>query len=338
MKTNLSFYIFLPVYLTLLALLCFVAINTGSLEIDFYQIREAIFHYDASNKVHFVVANLRLPRIFTALVAGGSLALAGYLMQAMVNNPLADPYILGTASGASLGVNIAYLLAGSAVTLGIFSISAAAFIGAIGITMLAVFIAMKQGGLVPDRLLLTGIALSSMATAIISLLIYLSDNDNKLKSVVYWSLGSFEKSSWQQLLFPVFVLIAALLLFAFLSKHLNVMLMGEHRASSLGLNLATLRWYIMITASLLTASAVAMAGPLGFVGLMVPHIIRGIFGVHNKYNVTYTVLMGGVYLLACDILSRLLYPPVGIPPGIITSFLGVPFFVYLLSKKNYKFS
>ncbi|MFN6945018.1 MAG: FecCD family ABC transporter permease, partial [Cytophagaceae bacterium] len=278
------------------------------------------------------------PRVLLALAIGGSLALSGYLMQAMVNNPLADPYILGTASGASLGVNLSYMILPAFLAGSFFTVSLSAFTGALGITFLAVIISWKSGKIIPDRLLLTGIALSSMSVSLISLMIYLSDNDSKLKSVVYWSLGSLERSSWEYVPLAFVALIVATISFSFMYKHLNIMLLGESRAQSLGLEIKLFRWIILLSSSFLTGVAVAIAGPVGFVGLMIPHIVRGIFGIQGRYNIIVTVLIGGCYLLLCDIISRILYPPAGIPIGIITSFLGIPFFVYLLSKRNYRFS
>jgi iron complex transport system permease protein len=258
-------------------------------------------------------------------------------MQAMVNNPLADPFILGTASGASLGASLIYLVFPASV-ISVFLPSISAFIGAIAVTLIAVVIAYQKGHLMPTKLLLAGLALSSLTVAIISFMIYFTKDEGKLKTVIFWSMGSFELAKWEYipLLFTSIIVIVGL--FSFLNKHLNILLLGESRSHNLGVNVSRLRWWILISSSIITGFSVATCGPIGFVGLMIPHFTRGLYGVNGKFNIPFTFLLGGVFMLFCDIISRKIYPPSGIPIGIITSFLGIPFFVYLLSKKNYRFN
>jgi iron complex transport system permease protein len=328
----------ISIYLILLSLLMTVGLLFGPFELQVEELFHIIWNYEATNKLHYIVLNLRLPRIILAFMVGGCLALAGYLMQAMVNNPLADPYLLGTASGASLGVNLGYIFFLPIAALSFLPISFFAFIGALGITLLAVVAGTSKGNIIPSRLLLAGIAFSSLAMSIMSFVIFLSGNDNKLKAIIFWSMGSFEKASWSDIPMISATLLLVTVLFSFLTKQLNILLLGEIRSTSLGLNVKVLRWVILLTSAFVTSLAVAASGPVGFVGLMVPHFVRSVWGVHGKFNILYTVLTGGVFILACDLISKLIYPPSGIPIGIITSFLGIPFFVYLLYKKNYSFS
>lgn len=330
-----SFFIFLIV--AAFGLLFFLGLQTGSFEINSETIFNSMFHYNPADNLHYIIINLRMPRIILAFLVGGALAFSGYLMQAMVNNPLAEPFILGTASGASLGASMVYLILPAAVT-NIFLPSLFAFLGAMGVTLLAILIAYDHGKLIPTKLLLAGIALSSLTVSMISLMIFFSNDESKLKTVIFWSMGSFELAKWEYIPLLSMSLILIVGVFSFLNKQLNILLLGESRSYNLGLNLARLRWAILISASLVTGFSVATCGPIGFVGLMIPHFIRGTFGVNGKFNLLFTTLLGGVFMLVCDVFSRKIYPPVGIPIGIITSFLGIPFFVYLLAKRNYKFN
>lgn len=318
--------------------LVFAGLAVGTIAISIEEVLESILHYNPNNDFHYIIMNLRLPRIVLAMLTGASLGLAGYLMQAMVNNPLADPFILGTASGASLGVNVASLFVFPVFMTSLIPVSLFAFAGAILVTILAVVVAYDNGRIIPSRLLLAGIALSSFMVALTTLLIYSSASETKLKKVVFWTMGSFEQASWLHLPFISIGLIISILVFTVFTKHLNILLLGEERAENLGVNVVRLRWIVLCGASFLTAMAVALSGPVGFVGLMVPHFVRGLFGVHGKLNVLFTSLIGGIFLIACDLLARLIFQDAALPIGIITSFLGIPFFVYLLTKKNYRFS
>jgi iron complex transport system permease protein len=206
------------------------------------------------------------------------------------------------------------------------------------ITLLAVFISIDKGHLAPSKLLLTGLGLSSLSVAIISFLIFFSNDESKLKTIIFWSMGSFESARWNYLPLLSITLILVIILFSFLTKNINLLLLGESRSHNLGLNVSKVRWAILIGSAFTTGCAVATSGPIGFVGLMVPHFVRGMFGIAGKTNVLISSLVGGAFLLACDIISREIYPPTGIPIGIITSFMGIPFFVYLLSKNSYRFN
>jgi iron complex transport system permease protein len=320
-----------------IAFLFMLGLHTGSFDIDFNVILDSIFNYNPADNLHYIIINLRMPRVILAFLVGGALAFSGYLMQAMVNNPLADPYILGTASGASLGANIVYLVL-PLTSIHVFLPSMFGFVGAILVTLIAIFIANHKGQIMPTKLLLTGIALSSLTVSLISLMIFFSDDESKLKTVIFWSMGSFEMARWEYLPLLTLALLIIVGAFSFLNKHLNILLLGESRSFNLGLNVKKMRWLILISSSILTGFSVATCGPIGFVGLMVPHFVRGIYGTNGKYNILYTTILGGFFMLVCDIIAKKIYPPMGIPIGIITSFLGIPFFVYLLSKRNYRFS
>jgi len=334
MKSKLFFVALLLISL----LLVLAGLSVGAFPTPPKVLFHAIFDYDAANSLHFVITEIRLPRLILTLLTGGALALAGYLLQTMVNNPLADPFILGTASGASLGVNFAYLgiipLLGTSTT----GASFFAFAGAMLVTLTAVAISYDKGRINPSRLLLAGIALSSLMVALTTFLLFVVNSESRLKKVIFWSMGSLEQASWEKIPFLAAVLLITTLVFTLLTKNLNILLLGESRAESLGVNIHIFRWMLVSFASLITAAAVAVAGPIGFVGLIVPHFARAVLGVHSKFIVLFTVFTGGIFLLACDILSRIVFPEASLPIGIVTSFLGIPFFVYLLTKRSYRFS
>jgi iron complex transport system permease protein len=331
------------IYLILLLLtflsiaLLLTGLFIGSFETSGAVIRQTFLHFNPNDATQYAIVYLRLPRLIMAFLVGGALAFSGYIIQALVNNPLADPYILGTASGAALGANLVFF--------GIIPISVAgmylppvfAFLGAFMVTFTAIAIAYKKGRIVPSQLLLGGIALSSLLTAITSLLTFLSDSEGKLKTIIFWTLGSFERSQWSDVPLLGVVTVCFAVLFTLLHKQIAILLLGENRAYHLGLDISRLRWLILTAMALTTGVAVATVGTIGFVGLVIPHIVRGIFGVSHRYNSLFATWIGGIFMLSCDLLARLVYPPAGLPIGILTSFLGVPFFLYLLLKKDYRF-
>ncbi|WP_210463996.1 FecCD family ABC transporter permease [Rufibacter roseolus] len=331
----------LPILLGLLVLLTlglFLGLKVGSLDTSYATVLDAIFEYDAQNATHYSIIHLRLPRLLLAFLTGASLAFSGYLMQALVNNALADPYLLGTASGASLGASFSFFLLTDLTFMGLYLPPFFALVGSFAVTLVVVLLGSRRGQLVPSQMLLVGVALSSLLTAVVSLIMFLSDSESQLKSVVFWSMGGFEKADWSNLGYPAVALAAGLVLFFFLQRHLSVLLLGADRAETLGVDVRLIRWIMLGAVSVVTGFAVAFSGPVGFVGLMVPHFTRALLGTTNRFNLIACALGGGLFLVVCDLISRWIYPPAGMPVGIVTSFFGVPFFVYLLRRKNYRFS
>ncbi|QHL87086.1 iron chelate uptake ABC transporter family permease subunit [Nibribacter ruber] len=316
----------------------FLGLKVGSIETSYSLIWEALTHYNSEDSAHYSIVHLRLPRLLLAFLTGASLAFAGYLMQALVNNALADPYLMGTASGASLGASFSLFFLTEFTVMGLYLPPFFALVGSFAVTLVVVILGSRRGQLIPSQMLLVGVALSSLLTALVSLIMFLSDSESQLKSVVFWSMGGFEKADWTNLGYPATALIAGLIIFQFLQKHLSVLLLGAERAETLGVEVGKLRWVMLLAISVVTGFAVAFSGPVGFVGLMIPHVTRAVLGITNRFNLIFCALAGGLFLVLCDILSRLLYPPAGMPVGIVTSFFGVPFFVYLLRRKNYRFS
>lgn len=271
-----------------------------------------------------LVLELRLPRAVTAFAVGGLLALAGALMQVLLRNPLADPYILGVSGGAAVGALLSLLfgLAG-------YWVSGSAFLGAL-ISMLIVFVlAHGRGGWTPTRLLLTGIVVAFGWGAAISLLLVLSDNAS-LRGMLFWLMGdlSYRSGGWLALI----VLIVGLVVCLPFARHLNVLARGETLAEALGVAVRPFSIAIYIVASLFTAVAVTEAGAIGFVGLVIPHLLRLVSGSDHRTLLPGAVLAGGSLLMLADTLARTVIAPEQLPVGVVTAAIGVPVFLYLLNR------
>ncbi len=277
------------------------------------------------------VWQFRLPRALLAGLAGAGLALAGALMQVTVRNPLAEPYILGVSSGASVGAVLVIVL-GSA-TLGGLSLNVAAFIGAVVACACVAVMARKDGALSPTRMILAGVALGTLFSAITSYLTISTDAQNVV-SVLFFLLGSVSAATMPSLLGPAIALGIAFVVAMFLSRSLNALMTGDESAISLGVNPSRLRALMLVMASLLTGSVVAVAGGIGFVGLVIPHISRIVVGSDHRRMLPVTVLGGAVFLMMADLLARTVAMPTEIPLGILTAFVGAPFFLWLMRRSG----
>ncbi|MEK4426125.1 FecCD family ABC transporter permease [Solibacillus sp. FSL K6-1523] len=284
-----------------------------------------------------IIWEIRLPRVLLGALCGAGLALCGILMQSITKNPIAEPYILGISSGASCGA-VAVIVLGGVSAIGINSISAGAFVGSI-ISGILVFVIGTQMGKTTSttRLVLTGMAISTIFAALTNLLIYSADNSNQAKSALFWTVGSLGGAKWDVLLFPFITLVIVMVVAFIMSKSLDILLLGDDSAIILGINVKMIKSIILLLATLLTASLVAITGAIGFIGLIVPHICRTIAGSDHKKLIVLSALVGSIFLILSDIFARGLFPPIEIPIGIITSLVGGPFFLYLISKKNYTF-
>ena len=276
-----------------------------------------------------VVLNLRLPRIVVATLAGGTLAVAGVAFQALTRNPLADPAILGVASGAAFGVVLAQLVGLGPTLVGAVGLSAFAFAGALVAAGVVYLIAATNGRLPIQTLLLTGVIVGLFFSSAITVVISVVDFD-RLGGVIHWLLGNLSPISGGSL--AVFAGLSAVGIWMVLgrARQLNLLALGEESALQLGVESERLKRRIFLGASLLTASVVAFAGPIGFVGLVVPHMLRGVLGPDNRLLIPAAVLAGGVFLLLADTLARTIVAPAELSVGVITAFCGAPFFVYLL--------
>lgn len=338
------YFICLFLLLALAASLIF-GITLGSAKLSLEQIifaleEELLYdnaHITTDNlAIHDIIWLLRLPRIILAGTIGAGLATCGVIMQAIVKNPLADPYILGVSSGASLGATMAIML-GIGVAWGENFIGLAAFIGAFAISLAVVFIANIGGRANSIKLLLAGMALSSLCGAISSFIIYYANNAEGMQTITYWMMGSMAGAHWSLLrvLLPLFL--AAIVFFITQSRILNLMLLGDEVAITLGRDLHLYRQVYLLVSSLIVGFAVYSAGMIGFVGLIIPHAVRCLVGQDHKQVLPISALLGATFLIWADILCRIILPRTELPIGILISLIGAPCFVYLLVKRSYGF-
>jgi iron complex transport system permease protein len=277
-----------------------------------------------------IILSLRLPRAILAGFVGAGLSVSGVTFQALLRNPLADPYILGVSSGAAVGAILAILLG-----LGTFSLGLplASFLGAF-LTILVVFYFGKQDGKIhPNTLLLAGVIIGSFLSALIMFFISVSQKE-ELHTIIFWLMGDFSFSNARAILiiFP-YILLGGLLLYL-RSRHLNLILSGEESAIQLGVNVEKLKLVSYLSASLITAASVSVCGLIGFVGLIIPHSVRLIFGPDHRLLIPASALIGASFLIASDTFARTVLAPTELPVGVITAAFGGPFFIYLLRTRK----
>jgi iron complex transport system permease protein len=297
------------------------SLNSGSVPVAVW---DAIQHPQTLNAQ--VLWELRLPRTLTAFITGALLGIAGTLMQVLLRNPLADPYILGVSGGASVGALFA-ILAGA----GTLLLQSSAFAGALFSTLLVFSLAHGRGNWDTTRLLLTGVVLAAGWGALISLLLVTSPG-TRVQGMLFWLMGDLSSATMPLAGSLVLILIAPLAFF--LSASLNLLAGGELKAASLGVAIGRLRLIIYILASLATATAVTQAGNVGFIGLIAPHMLRLAGARDHRLLVPGVILLGGTLLLIADALSRMVLAPRQLPVGILTALLGVPLFLYLLYRSG----
>jgi iron complex transport system permease protein len=276
-----------------------------------------------------IVLDLRLPRIALALVAGGGLALAGAIFQAVLRNPLAEPYVLGVAGGAAVGA-VAAVVFGLAVVPGLVQLAALA--GAIGAMLLVLRIALRVGRALDTRvLLLAGVVVGAFFNAAILLLLMMADVES-FRSAVFWMMGSLAGATWRTTAFLAAVVLPAMIVLLGLARALNLLAIGEETALFLGTDVERIKLLSYFIASLLVAAAVSACGVIGFIGLIVPHAVRLAWGSDHRLLLPASLLGGGVFLLLADTAARSLAAPAELPVGVITALVGVPLFVLLLRR------
>ncbi len=283
-----------------------------------------------------IVWFIRLPRIFLAIAVGMGLSVCGVVMQAVVKNPLADPYILGISSGASLGATVAILLGVGAVFGGNF-VGIMAFLGAFLVSLLVQGIANLGGRSNAVKLVLAGMALSAVCTAFSNLAVYMTNDSDGVRTVTYWLMGSLAAADWTNLAIVLPCILAGSLFFWTQSRTLNLMLLGDETAVTLGIHLSVWRHVFLLISSAMIGLLVYSSGTIGFVGLVIPHMIRMLFGTNHKRLIPLTALTGSVFLLWSDILCRVVIPGTELPIGILTSAIGAPCFLFLMIRKKYGF-
>ncbi len=310
--------------LILLSIFSFmVSLSVGSYALTPEQVWTALLTDEASLQ-HTIVWELRAPRAYNAFITGGLLSIAGALMQVLLRNPLADPYILGVSGGASVAALLSMSLGLSAVWL-----SGSAFAGALLSILLVFGLSHGRGNWNPTRLLLTGVVIAAGWGAVINFILSTSP-EKPLRGMLFWLMGDLSHADAG--LSGLVVLLLALIISFVLARQLNILARGEHQASVLGVSVQPLRISLFLLASILTAVAVTQAGSVGFVGLVVPHMLRLLAGSDHRLLLPASALTGGCLLLISDTVARTLIAPQQLPVGVITAFIGVPFFLYLLNK------
>lgn len=272
-----------------------------------------------------VILDIRLPRILLVFLSGGVLAVTGAALQAMFRNPLVDPYVLGLSSGAAFGAALGLWTA-------VIPIQISAFVFGLLAVGLSYFMARKHGEVSIISLILSGIITNGIFTALLTIVQILSD-PFKLQSIVHWMMGNFQHAGWSALLSALPAACIGLTILFLLRWKLNVLAMGDEEASSSGSQPQQLKWWVLVAATLASSAVVAVSGIIGLYGLMIPHVVRMIFGVDNKSTLIINLLLGGSFLVIIDDISRTL-AGFEIPIGVFTMLIGAPFFIWLLKKSN----
>src|SRR6056297_1539702 len=329
-KQKSTFFIFTVVFCVLL-ITVLISISIGTTYIPVNKIINILFNMDQQKgTLDIKIKNIRLPRIILSFLVGAGLSIAGVVFQGVIRNPMVDPYIVGISAGAGTGVTIAIVLNLQISFLFFSTIPLMAFFGSL-ITVYIVYNLAKTKDKVPVvTFLLAGVAVGFVLNAIMSFFMVIGTRD--LSKIVYWLLGSLSTASWHdiKLMLPYFIVGNFIIIF-FL-KDLNLILLGERDAQHLGVDVEKSKRFLIIGASLVTASVVSVSGSIGFIGLIVPHIARMLVGPDHKKLFPTAAILGGIFLIISDDLARILLAPMEIPVGIITALTGGPYFIYLLRK------
>ncbi len=290
-----------------------------------------IMPFELSDVDREILVSVRLPRVLVAFLMGMALGASGAVLQGILRNPLADPYILGISSGASLTAALGII--GGFSFLGSFTVPALAFIGAVVTGGLVGVMGWRRGGLWPERLLLAGVGLSFLFSALLMLMMSIS-TDEGLRRAMLWIFGDLSMSEWPRIPYGLAFVAAGILLSATRAKALNALILGDEFAHSLGFEPQRERVILFVSVGLLTSASVSLGGMIGFIGLLIPHIMRFFLGADSRLLIPASALGGGSLLCIADLISRSLLPPMELPAGVVTAIIGAPYFLYLLRRKN----
>jgi iron complex transport system permease protein len=320
------------------AVVASIALSLGSVRIPLATVWQVLFshlpgvnlqgHWDSTTDM--IVMGIRLPRIFMAGAVGTALAVAGATYQGLFRNPLADPYLIGVAQGAALGAVVGFLVPWAVG--GFYLIPALAFVGAL-LAVFVVYIVGRVGKTLPmTTLILAGVAVGAFLISITSYLILVAPD--KMPGIMSWLTGRFSLSSWDQLKLVAPYIAAGLGVILLFARPLNVMQLDEEQAQQLGINVERTKVILLIAATLITAAAVCFVGTIGFVGIIVPHAVRLIWGPDHRTLLPLSAVAGAILMIAADTISRAAIPPSEVPVGVITAFIGAPFFIFLLRRRK----
>lgn len=281
-----------------------------------------------------IVLSINLPRVVMAVFVGSGLAVSGAVMQALFRNPMASPYILGLSNGAALGAAIGMVFTISFIPV-IIAVPALAFIFCFGTMMIVYSLSRIGGNTQTETLLLSGIAVSAFLSALVSLMTFLAGDE--MEGIVFWTMGSLSKASWSNLMLVIPIIAMGIVIMSTMSKQLNAMMLGDAHAMDLGVDVRKVRFLLIICSTLVVAAAVSFVGVIGFVGLVIPHIVRLIVGPDNRILIPLTAFAGACYLIICDYIAHSLSGITGVLPiGIITALIGGPYFIYLLRRRKHE--
>ena len=322
-----------------------ISVTLGSAKISVSEVYKVLgykilgiksFSEYATGPIHDVVWIIRFPRVVLAIAIGMALSISGVVMQAIVKNPLADTYILGISSGASLGATFAIMLGFGAVLGGNF-VGVMAFIGALLVSFGVLLLANIKGSATSSKLILAGMALSAVCSSFSNFIIYIANDKTGMQSVTYWLLGSLAGAKWETNIVILPVVIIACIFFWSRYRVLNLMLLGDDVSITLGTDLHKPRHIYLIITSIMIGLSVYCAGVIGFVGLIIPHAVRMLFGTDHKKLIPISALVGAIFMICADALSRIVIPNSEMPIGILISMIGAPVFIYLMVKRSYGF-
>lgn len=311
---------------------CAVAVTIGPADVSLAEVLASITTHlglpggEVDVLTDSIVWQLRLPRVLTAAAVGAGLALSGAVMQSITRNPLADPYLLGLSSGASLGAVCVVILG-----LGV-ALPAAAFVGALAALFATLSIARVGGAITPARAVLSGLAIAQLAAAGTSFIIFWSAKGDSYREILNWLLGSVAGSSWTSVAVSASALALVGTFIVLAATRLDAFAFGDTAAASLGVNVNATRWALLGGVALLTGAMVSVSGAIGFVGLILPHLVRGLVGPGHRRLLPLVAVMGAIFLVTADTVARTVFDPRELPVGIITAFIGVPVFIVLIKR------
>lgn len=317
--------------LFLLGLLCsgLIAVSVGAIEIPVF----GILANSLDQMQETVLTQIRLPRVLLAGLVGAGLAVSGASMQGLFRNPLADPGLIGVSSGAALAVAVLIVLGGKfAGTLGLYGMSVAAFSGGLVASLLIFRIAATSGTFSVTYLLLAGIAINALSGAATGFLTYLSD-DQQLRTFTFWTMGSLGGALWPSVIVAASIILPTIFILMRYARSLNVLMLGEDEAKHLGVKTKDLKRVVVICAALCVGASVAVSGMIGFIGLLVPHLIRLMISSDHRQLIPLAAVLGAVLLILADTLARVVVAPSEMPVGVLTSMIGGPFFLWLLVRQ-----
>ncbi len=331
-KKYINWILFIAALFLLLVISVIISLSSGEVKILWSQLPEILA--DKTSIEYTVLSKIRLPRIILAIAVGGGLSLSGAILQGIYRNPLVEPYTLGISGGAALGVAITIVFGLHAASFIVLPISG--FIGAMVTLFLVYFLSVKKGGLSVNSMLLIGVMVSFVASSAMMFLMSITTTDN-LQSIVFWVMGSLDESNTMLIKIAIYSSLAGLVLTYFFAQPLNALRLGEMRAKHLGINTKVTVKLLFLVASLLTGIAVSVAGVIGFVGLVIPHLVRLIIGNDYRILIGSSFIGGAIFLILSDTIARTIISPNELPIGVITGFVGGMVFIVVLSRSKSHF-